>query len=60
MVCFAAGILRDAEGGSETSPYGISGDSFFGLILVFAPEIQAGFVTGDQARDIWTMFDQDE
>jgi hypothetical protein len=29
----------------------------FELIVIFAAEIQAGFFTGDQARDIWAMFD---
>ena len=58
---FAAGTSRGKKGGSETRPYGIAGARpkrwLFELIVIFATEIQAGFFTGDQARDIWAMFD---
>jgi hypothetical protein len=31
--------------------------ALFVACALFTAEIEAGFFTGDQARDIWTMFD---
>ena len=31
--------------------------ALFVVCALFTAEIEAGFFTGDQARDIWTMFD---